>query len=256
MFADADFARLRNVGILTAREGLRWHLIENTAGRYDFTSALRIFEAAERQGIQIIWDLCHFGWPSRLDIFSAGWVDSFSSFAAAFGRVVREEMSNSAFVAPVNEISFVSWAGGDTAYLNPFATGRGAELKAQLVRGFIGAAKAIRSELPQVQLVSPEPVIHIVGDPAIPDDVRHAREYTSSMFESWDMITGRAHPDLGGDESCIDIIGINYYDRNQWRNHRNTIWRHEPDYRPFSEILIENYERYRRPMFVSETAPK
>ena len=95
-----------------------------------------------------------------------------------------------------------------------------AELKRQLVRGAIQASDALRAEIPDVRLVSPEPVIHIVGDPGRPDDVRQAAEYRSSMFEAWDMLSGRAQPELGGKESYLDVIGVNYYDRNQWWNSR------------------------------------
>jgi hypothetical protein len=253
VLVDRDFARLKDVGILTAREGLRWHLIETAPRQYDFSSALAILRAAQQQGIQIIWDLLHFGWPSYLDIFGPTWIDAFGAFASAFGRVLAKEMSGPAFVAPINEISFLAWAGGDTAYLNPFATGRGADLKRQLVRGAIKASEAVRGEMSTIHLVSPEPVIHIVGDPARPDDVRQAAEYRSSMFEAWDMLTGRAQPELGGKPSYIDVVGVNYYDRNQWWNHGNTIWRDEPEYRPFREILAEVYQRYQRPLFVSET---
>src|SRR6185437_8174390 len=157
------------------------------------------------------------------------------------------------FLAPVNEISFFSWAGGDVAYVNPFATGRGPELKRQLVRAALQASDALRSELPRARLVSPEPVIHIVGDPARPDDVRSAEAYRLSMFEAWDMLSGRICPELGGAESYLDIIGVNYYDRNQWWNFGKTITRDEPEYRPFHKILEEVYSRYRRPMFVAET---
>jgi beta-glucosidase/6-phospho-beta-glucosidase/beta-galactosidase len=253
VFAERDFARLKALGILTAREGLRWHKIEREPGRYDFSSALPILEAAQRQGIQIIWDLLHFGWPSYLDIFNPGWVESFAGLASAFSRVLRRELTEPAFVAPVNEISFLSWAGGDTAYLNPFASNRGAELKKQLVRGALKASDALRAEIPDVRLVAPEPVIHIVGDPTRPDDVRQAAEYRSAMFEAWDMISGRAQPELGGSEAYLDVMGVNYYDRNQWWNHGKTIRRHQPEYRPFREILAEVYTRYRRPLFVAET---
>jgi hypothetical protein len=58
---------------------------------------------------------------------------------------------------------------------------------------------------------------------------------------------------LGGREEYLDVIGINYYDRNQWWNYGKTIWRHEPAYRPFREILTEVSQRYRRPLFISET---
>ena len=35
-FVREDFARLREAGITTARDGFRWHLIEKTPGSYDF----------------------------------------------------------------------------------------------------------------------------------------------------------------------------------------------------------------------------
>jgi hypothetical protein len=253
VLADSDFAEMKKIGMLTAREGLRWHLIESQPGRYDFSSALPIFEAAQRQGIQIVWDLFHFGWPAWLNIFDPSWVKSFADLASEFGRVLKHEMSEPAFVAPVNEMSFFAWAAGDTSYLNPFETGRGAELKRQLVRGAITASDALREEIPDVRLVSPEPVIHIAGDPNRPDDVAQAEQYRSSMFEAWDMFSGRAQPELGGNESYLDVIGINYYDRNQWWNFGKTIRRDDPEYRPFREILAEVYQRYRRPMFISET---
>jgi hypothetical protein len=253
VFAGEDYARIRSLGILTAREGLRWHLIEARPGHYDFSSAQAILDAGRKHGVQVVWDLLHFGWPARLDIFDPSWVDAFNAFAAAFGRWLRTELQNNALVAPVNEISFLSWAGGDTAYLNPFAVDRGGELKRQLVRGAVKASASLRAELPDVRLVSPEPVIHIVGDPKRPDDVIQAEQYRSAMFEAWDMLTGRAQPELGGNESFLDVIGLNYYDRNQWWNHGNTIRRHELEYRPFREIVAEVYHRYRRPLFISET---
>jgi beta-glucosidase/6-phospho-beta-glucosidase/beta-galactosidase len=252
-FAETDYGMLRKAGICTVREGLRWHLIEQTRGKYDFASAMPMVKAAKLHGIEIVWDLFHFGWPGFLDIFQQEWVESFVGLAAAFGRFLREEMPGPAFVAPVNEISFFAWGGGDEAFLNPFATGRGAELKRQMVRAVVQASDALHAELPGVRLVAPEPVIHIAGDPKRPEDVDEAAQYTSSMFEAWDMISGRVQPELGGSESYLDIVGINYYDRNQWWNHGRTIWRNEPEYRPFRDILAEVYARYQRPMFISET---
>ena len=59
-----------------AREGVRWHLVEQTAGQYDFSSALPIVRAARATGTQVIWDLCHFGWPDHLDIFKPEFVSA------------------------------------------------------------------------------------------------------------------------------------------------------------------------------------
>jgi beta-glucosidase/6-phospho-beta-glucosidase/beta-galactosidase len=244
---------MQEMGMHTAREGTRWHLIEAASGQHDFTTIMPFLEASQESGVQIIWDLLHFGWPDHLNVFDEEWVTAFETYAGAFAAFLREHSSAETFIAPVNEISFVAWAGGDASFLNPFESCRGGELKRQLVRGFLAAAKAVRQELPDARIVSPEPVIHIVGDPSRPDDVRQAAEYRSAMFEAWDMIIGRAQPELGGDPSYLDIIGVNYYDRNQWWNFGKTIRRGEPEYRPFREILQEVYDRYGRPMFVSET---
>src|SRR5688572_20063477 len=68
-FAEQDYARLVEQGILTAREGLRWHLIEHRSGEYDFSSVMPIIAAARHAGVKVLWDLLHFGWPDGLDIF-------------------------------------------------------------------------------------------------------------------------------------------------------------------------------------------
>src|SRR5438067_3127169 len=68
-FADADSRRLAEFGIRTARDGIRWHLIEKTPGRFDFSSVSRQLDAAERYGIQVVWDVFHYGYPEDADIF-------------------------------------------------------------------------------------------------------------------------------------------------------------------------------------------
>ena len=252
-FVARDYRSLLNLRIRTVREGLRWHLIEPEPAVRDFSSALPMVRAAQECGIQIIWDLFHFGWPDHLDVFSPESPAALGDLAFDFMRLLKKEMSGALFIAPVNEISFVSWAGGDTAYLNPFAKGRGAELKRQLVRGAILASQAVRSEYPEALLVSPEPAIHIVGDPGRPKDVENAEAYRQAMFEAWDMLAGRAQPELGGREEYLQILGVNYYDRNQWWNFGETICRNDPHYRPFHHILIEISQRYQRPLMISET---
>ena len=163
-----DYQRLLDIGIRTVREGIRWHLIERQRSRYDFSSVLPMIEAAQRMGIQIIWDVLHFGWPDFLDVFSSDWVDSFAELSARFASLLREKTSTEVFIAPINEISFLSWGGGEDAHIFPFERRRGSEMKRQLVKAAIKATIEIRKELPGVRLVSPEPVIHIVGDPTRP----------------------------------------------------------------------------------------
>src|ERR1700744_4046161 len=73
------------------------------------------------------------------------------------------------------------------------------------------------------------------------------------MFEAWDMLLGGRGAELGGREEYVDIIGVNFYDRNEWWNFDGTIHRNDPENRPFHLILREVYQRYDRPVFVAET---
>lgn len=255
-FALSDYARLRQAGIGTARDGVRWHLVERSPGRYEFGSLLPMVRAARETGIQVIWDLCHYGWPDGLDIFGPEFVDRFADYARAVARVIAEETAQEtdepAAYCPLNEISFWSWAGGEVAYLNPCATGRGFELKVQLVRASLAAIDAIRSVDPRARILHAEPAIHILPNPD-PGHRGDAEGFRRAQFQAWDMLAGRLWPQLGGDERYLDVLGVNYYPHNQLVLGGPTVWRDDPRYRPFRDILLEVWERYGRPLIVSET---
>jgi len=258
-YASADYARLREQGMLAARDGIRWHLIEKGACYYDFSSVLPMLKAAQDAGVQVIWDLCHYGWPDDLDIFSARFVDRYAGLARAFARVVVSETGQAPMISPFNEISFFAWAGGEVGYFNPFASGRGGELKAQLVRAAIEGIEAVWEVAPGALVVHADPVINVAADSLRPEDRAVAESYTMSQFEAWDMLAGRVRPELGGDEKYLDIIGVNYYPHNQWIfsdlpfNPAFALDRSHSLYRPFRRILEDVYQRYRRPIFVAET---
>lgn len=258
-FAFQDYERLHQQAIKVARDGIRWHLIEPTPFHYDFTSVLPMLRAARQTGTQIIWDLCHYGWPNDIDIFSSEFVRRFASMAREFARVSNEETDLPLSVAPVNEISFFAWAGGESAYLNPFETERPHELKAQLVRAAIEAIEAVWSVNPQARIVHTDPLINVVHNRARPEEFAIAEYYRLLMFQAWDMLAGRRRPELGGDEKYLDVIGVNFYSNNQWLCGETSFhperWLDvsDPQYRPLNDLLREVYERYRRPMFIAET---
>ena len=153
----------------------------------------------------------------------------------------------------MNEISFLSWGGGDAAYLNPFARGRGFELKVQLARAAIAAMEAILSLDPAARFVHADPVINVITDPGRPWEAPHAEGHRQAQFQGWDMIAGRIWPQLGGRPGLLDVIGVNYYHNNQWIHGGPTIDRHHPLHKPFHRMLAETYARYGRPIFVAET---
>jgi beta-glucosidase/6-phospho-beta-glucosidase/beta-galactosidase len=252
-FAGEDYARVRRLGIETVRDGVRWHLVEPAAGRYDFSSLLPLVRAARRTGVQVIWDLCHYGWPDGLDVFRPRFVERFANFARAVARLIAAETDEVPWYSPVNEVSFWAWAGGDVAYMNPRATGRGFELKAQLARAALAAIDAVWSVDPRARILHCDPAVHIVADPLRPAMRGDAEGHREAQFQAWDMIAGRLWPQLGGDERYLDVVGLNYYPNNQWILDGPTIERGSPLYRPFREILREVSQRYGRPLAVAET---
>jgi beta-glucosidase/6-phospho-beta-glucosidase/beta-galactosidase len=252
--AREDYLRLREQGMLTARDGIRWHLIEPSPGKYDFSSVLGMVHAARETKTQVIWDLCHYGWPDWLDIFEPSFVEAFAQLARQFAQLLANETDQQPFIAPVNEISFFSWAAAEFGYLNPFEHERGAELKDQLVRASIAATEAVWDVNPQTRIVQIDPMINVLPmDPDKETDRRAAEAYRVSQYEAWDMLAGRIRPELGGAEKYLDIIGGNYYVHNQWVLGGSFIERDDPRYRPFREIVKEVYDRYHRPFFIAET---
>ena len=253
-FAREDYLRLQQQGMLAGRDGLRWHLIAASRDKYDFSSVLPMLRAGREIRTQIIWDLCHYGWPDWLDIFQPRFVDAFAKLAREFARLLANESDETPIISPINEISFFSWAAGETAYLNPHAVGRGNELKEQLVRATIAGTEALWEINPNTRISQIDPVINVLpNDPLDAIQQRDAEAYRLSQYEAWDMLAGRLKPELGGAQKYLDIIGINYYVHNQWILGGASLGQDDPRYRPFRQIVKDVYDRYKRPLFLAET---
>ncbi|HZF69169.1 MAG TPA: hypothetical protein VEZ47_14100 [Gemmatirosa sp.] len=253
--AASDYAQLAGHGIRTVREGFRWHLIEPRAGTYDFSSVLPLVRAAEATGTQVVWDLLHFGWPDDVDPFGPAFVRRFARYARACATMLAEESGAVPWYVPINEISFLAWGGGDAAWINPYATGRGFELKVQLCRAAIEAIEAIRDVQPHARIATAEPVINVVAlDPDDSGQRAEAEGHRQAQFQAWDMLAGHLWPQLGGDPKYLDVLGVNFYYNNQ-RVHGGGLLtdRRDARYRPFRAMLEEVHARYGRPLFVAET---
>ncbi len=255
--ADHDYALLRSVGMKTARDAVRWHLIDR-GGHYDFSSFAPMLQAGLKNGVQIIWDLCHYGWPDDLDLFSPAFVDRFARFSAAIAKFIREHTDEIPFYAPVNEISFLAWA-ASRDFMFPYALGRDEEIKFQLVRAAIAGSEAVLQVDSRARLIYPEPTVHVIPPRLKPQFSAMARQQRQSQFEAWDLIAGRACPELGGHPKYLDILGSNFYHSNEWEveGEGRLRWEDEPRddrWLPYHRLLAEIYARYRRPLFIAETS--
>lgn len=258
--AESDYALLRQQGICTARDGVRWHLVDR-GGRYDFASLLPMLQAARRQGVQVIWTLCHYGCPDDLDILSAGFVDRFARYCRAVAEVVAAHGDDAPLYTPVNEISFLTWA-GDVGYIHPHCRSRGRELKRQIVRAAIAGMEAILEVDPRARFLHVDPIYHVVPPRGQEHLAGRAAAQIAGQWEAWDMIAGLRDADLGGRARLLDVVGVNFYHANQWEwpgdgPDSRLRWEDTPrDGRwvPLRRLLLGAYRRYRRPIFIAETS--
>ncbi|MDO5371139.1 glycosyltransferase family 4 protein [Paracoccus sp. (in: a-proteobacteria)] len=250
--AAQDYLQLAALGIRTCRDGARWHLIDR-GGDYDFSSFTPMVEAARDSGTQVIWDLLHYGWPEDIDIWRPEFVHRFARYARAVAEHVRDLTDDVPFWCPVNEISFHAWAGGDARYLNPYAAGRGWELKCQLARASIAAMVELRAVDPRARFVHAEPMIAIHHADWSGRPRWESQGYHDAQFQAFELIGGWMWPQIGGDPSFLDIVGVNYYWNNQWIHGGKTVDVDDVIYRPLSDLLFEVSARYDRPMLIAET---
>lgn len=258
---EADYTRLAPFAIRTVREGIQWSKVEKSAYQYDWSTVKTMLAEGKRQGIQQVWDLCHFGYPDDLTPLHPMFARRFAALCRAFVRFYRDLYPEGPLVVtPINEVSFMSWLGGDVRGTSPYCVNQGWEVKLGLMRAYIEGVAALREIDPTIRILTTEPLIHIVPPfGATPKQVREARQADENQFQSVDMLAGRIAPELGGSPDYLDIIGFNYYYDNQWVVDHSLYlpWGDpvpDPRWLPLHRLLIRAYQRYKRPIALTETS--
>jgi len=257
-----DYALLSELGIRTAREGFSWSQIDRGDGRYDLSRFEPILAAASHSGVQQIWDLNHFDFPSHLDPLSDAFVYAFAEYARRVVDALRGRSHETLYIVPMNEPSFFAWM-SDCGLWAPFLRGESHLFKRQLVRAAIAAMDAIWEIDARVRFIHADPFMyrrpHRSTNLA---DVSYCETFNENVrFECWDMISGRIEPELGGDPKYLDIVGINYYFHNQQfvrvepdrEMAFKTIPLNDPQRLPLDEVIGQVQARYGRPVVVTET---
>lgn len=270
---DEDYRALADRGLRVVRESIGWRLCEPAGGgRFDFDRACRMAEAARRHGLQVLWTLMHYGVPPDVDLMDDAFCDRFAAFAGAAARALAPllDPEPQPVFTPINEISFLAWAACETNLIHPHVGDRsdprhvplsdGYEVKCRLVRASLLAMDAIRAELPGARFLHVDPLVHVVPPAgAAPALVSEARRFREFQWQTWDLLSGRLEPSLGGHPAALDLLGINHYPTAQWEFETGATlpWgAEEPlDLRrlPLSALLKEAWQRYRRPILIAET---
>jgi hypothetical protein len=260
---EQDYRDLAALGIHAARETVRWPLVDLGRGRYDFSSLAPFVQAARRSGVEVIWDLFHYCYPRDLDLWGEAFPERFAEYCHAVARYIARESRGPLYFTPVNEPSFMAYAGGEQGLFAPYGRERGWELKIALVRAAIAGIGAIRAACPGARIVNVDPLCRVaVPEGAPPELAEEARDFNERLvFQAWDMLAGRLMPELGGSRAHLDIVGINYYWTNQWE------WRiplvdgripplaeDDPRRLRLGELVRLVFARYGGELMVSETS--
>jgi beta-glucosidase/6-phospho-beta-glucosidase/beta-galactosidase len=253
-----DYAKARQLGMHTVRDAIRWHRVDR-GGTYDLSSFLPMLDASLKQEVQVIWTLCHYGWPDDVDVFSAAFVEQFARYAREMAKVLVDHGVEEPLFIPFNEISYLCHAITVEGDMYPYAIGRGDELKRQIVRATIAGTASIREVAPRARFVHVDPIIHVVPPVDRPDLAAEAEARKRGQYEAAEMIAGRLAPELGGGEEFLDLVGVNFYHANQWEHpgDKTIFWHHrprDPRWKPLHELLQEAQREYQRPLFIAETS--
>tara|TARA_R110002012_G_scaffold176161_1_gene341027 strand:- start:2453 stop:3586 length:1134 start_codon:yes stop_codon:yes gene_type:complete len=248
-----DYQLLSEIGIRVVREGICWSQVERSPNVYDFTEIYQRMHAAERAGMQQIWDLIHFGYPDDLSPTHPKFCERFVGLCRAFAEFYKQYSKQQLFVVPINEISFLSWHSGDVRGTVPFAVNSGWDIKYHLCKAAILGIQALKESDPCCRIIIVEPLIEIHPNDTI--SAEYLLEINTNQFQAMDILAGRICPELGGKEEYMDILGFNYYWNCQWEAFAEPLDWPDPNQRrtPVRDLLATAYYRYRKPIFLSET---
>ncbi len=258
---DEDYRDLLPFGIRTVREGLRWSQIERIPYQYDFAVLDTMIERGQALGIQQVWDICHFGFPDDLTPLHPHFTGRFVALCRAFVRHYRNHQPDGPLiVTPINEVSFISWLGGDAVGTSPYTQKQGWRVKYAYMRAYIQGVAAMRELDPSIRILTTEPLVNMVPPRnATGQQIADAKRAHENQFQAVDMLGGRLCPELGGRPEFLDILGFNYYYNNQWVHGEGTFLKwanddHDPRWQPLRNLLLAAHYRYDRPIVLTETS--
>jgi beta-glucosidase/6-phospho-beta-glucosidase/beta-galactosidase len=258
--AAEDYKMLRDLGIAVAREGIPWPLVDNK-GVYDFSCIDPMIDAMNEHKVLPIWDLFHYGYPDDLDPYTDAFCTRFAAYCKAAAAYVIPKLKGPYFFTPINEITFLSFCGGEWGWVAPFNNTRDLryKLRYHLCKAAICGVKAIREVAPEARMIHIDPLVNVVPPKDKPYQKQAAdHESYIDTYLSWDILYGKEHPELGGSPEILDIVGANNYSFGQmeYREQGPHAALNPDDDRIISlcELMKRVWDRYQRPMIIGETS--
>jgi beta-glucosidase len=268
---DLDAAAATGAEML--RWGVPWHLLEPSPGWFRWDWLDRVVDRLEELGLTCIVDLMHYGTPTWLDnqFLNTSYPQRVAEYAA---RVAERYRGRLAVWTPLNEPIINAVYCGERGTWPPGLTGDDGFVKVavQLARGIVRTQRAIAEAQPEATFVHVEASFRYAGD-WFPFDLELVRR---RRFLVLDLVTGRVdggHPLAGylaehgvgdGDLDWFrslavtpDVVGVNYYPAfttSRYQPGSSDPVPVEAGTAGLEEVLREFHDRYRRPVFLTETS--
>lgn len=273
-----DLGMMQELGVGAARYGIPWHRIQPQPGAWEWEFVDRAIERLLELQIEPIVDLVHYGLPPWIE--DAYLNPDFPRLMADYAAKVAERFRGRVFAyTPLNEPRITAWYCGRLGWWPPFRRGWRGFVAVMLgaCRGIVESVHALRSVDPEILIAHVDATDLYVGDgeEALQREAEHRQQI---VFLALDLISGRvdsAHPlwewlELHGatgeqlawfQQHAVELplVGINLYPTFTLKTARRVgngvRWRMPYATGEIVEKLGALYwERYRAPLFVSETA--
>jgi beta-glucosidase/6-phospho-beta-glucosidase/beta-galactosidase len=266
-----DIELCRQLGARYLRYGLPYYLVHTSPGTYDWRFSDEVLPAIWEAGLIPILDLCHFGTPDWIGGFQdSDWPRYFAEYAGA----VAERYPWIKFFTPVNEMLICArfsarlglWneqAQGDGPFVRAHANQCEATLRAiEAIQRHRPDAVFVQSETAEVYLeqwpkTATEVAFHnhlrfitfdfVYGRPCDADVLLFLLDngLTRDRYD-WFMARGRSVA-----QNCV--LGMDYYGNNERTIEPDGTDRPQGAMLGWGMIAQDYYERYRRPMMLTET---
>ena len=227
---DQDYQLLADIGMIGVRDAARWYVTHPAPGQFDWTWLDRVVAAADKYKLVLYLDLWHYGYPEWLDLMAPDAPHHFAEFAC---QTARRYPKLQHWCVANEPTVLIDW-GSRVGQWRPFL--RGSEnqnlLRLQICRYIIAASKAILEEKPDALLILPEPWHAWKTRPRLTYD------HQALVL---DTVMGKLHPELGGSDELVTIIGLNHY--------------LDDSVPPFHILLEETKQRWpNKPLWLTETS--
>jgi beta-glucosidase/6-phospho-beta-glucosidase/beta-galactosidase len=266
---EEDFALIRELGLRCVRYGLPFHLVNPARGKYDWSFADPAMAALKASGVEPILDMLHFGLPDWLGGFDNPELPI--AFAHYCGAVARR-YPWVRFYTAVNEIYVTAKFSGKDGLWNERGKSDRAFVTAlkNLVAANLTGCAAIVRQRPDALFVASETAEYTHEMSPMPS--AESRLENELKFVSLDLMYGK-HPsgpvllyllDNGMSRAEYDwfmrnvppgyqVMGNDYYGRNEKMRLPSGQLLEGEDVLGWYQITKSYYERYRKPVFHTET---